>query len=152
MQQFIRNTNGALAQMRRAGQRVEPPSACSLCSRQHLCTTAVADCSSIVGLALSAFETSVFPALYFRMDLQCSPWFWEKMSVMGSCSQSLRRGGTEQDARGSSSGRVLMLKDSAEFTNAALMSSMWRAEADLPFSSNISSPIFKPEKVEKNCE
>lgn len=80
------------------------------------------------------------------MDLHWSPWFWEKMSVVGSCSQSLRRGGTEQDARGSSSGRVLMLKDSAESTNAALMSSMWRAEAGLPFSSNISSPIFKPEE------
>lgn len=86
------------------------------------------------------------------MDLHCSPWFWEKMSVVGSCSQSLRRGGTEQDACGSSSGRVLMLKDSAEFTNAALMSSMRRAEAGLPFSSNISSPIFKPEEDGKISE
>lgn len=69
--------------------------------------------------------------------------------MVGSCSQSLRRGGAEQDARGSSSGRVLMLKDSAEFTNAALMSSMRRAEAGLPFSSKISSPIFKPEEEGK---
>lgn len=71
--------------------------------------------------------------------------------MVGSCSQSLRRGGAEQDARGSSSGRVLMLKDSAEFTNAALMSSMRRAEAGLPLSSRISSPIFRPEEEGKSC-
>lgn len=72
------------------------------------------------------------------------------MSVVGSCSQSLRRGGTQQDTRESSSGRVLMLKVRAELTNTALMSSRRRAEAGLPFSSNISSPIFKPEKDRKN--
>lgn len=73
------------------------------------------------------------------------PWFWEKMSVEGSCSHSLRRGGAEQSACGWSSGRVLMLRVSAGFTNAALMSSMRRAEEGLSFSSRISSPIFKPE-------
>lgn len=63
----------------------------------------------------------------------------------GSCSQSLRRGGAEQSDWGWSSGRVLMLRVSAGFTNAALMSSMRRAEEGLSFSSRISSPIFKPE-------
>lgn len=83
------------------------------------------------------------------MDLCYLPWFWEKMSVVLSCSQSLRRGGTEQCVCGWSSGKVLMFKVSVRFTNAALMSSMRRAEAGLPFSSRISSPIFKPEENRK---
>lgn len=65
--------------------------------------------------------------------------------MVGSCSQSLRRGGAEQSNCGWSSGRVLMLRVSAGFTKAALMSSMQRAEEGLSFSSRTSSPIFKPE-------
>lgn len=72
------------------------------------------------------------------------PWLWEKMSVAGSCSPSERRGGREHSTRGSSWGRVLTLKVNAWFTNAALISSIWRADAGLPFSNRISSPAFNP--------
>lgn len=72
------------------------------------------------------------------------PWSWEKMSVAGSRSPSERRGGREQSTRGSSWGRVLTLKVNAWFLNAALISSIWRADAGFPFNSRISSPALKP--------
>lgn len=61
-----------------------------------------------------------------------------------SCSPSERRGGSEFSTRGSSWGRVLTVKVNTGFANAFLISSIWRADAGLPFRSKISSPAFKP--------
>lgn len=69
-----------------------------------------------------------------------------------SWSLSERLGGWKHSTSGSRSGRVLTFKVSVWFANAALISSIWRADAVLPLRDKISSPDFKPVGLVKNIK